>query len=110
MHGHGKENQETVPFVEWIYTAFLHCNGSLVDSSLSESPLEALYSFLVPPNSYLLRSLPTYHWPSITHSSLLKYTTLVVIIPLATPTIANKAKSKAIKVLSSPVTLLRAAP
>ena len=80
---------------EYIYTTFLHCNSSSVDLSLLESPLEALHSFFVPPRRLSLsQSSHTHHQPSITYSSTLIQTTLVVNIPLATPTIANQAKSK----------------
>ena len=48
-HGHGKEKRETVSHEECINTAFLHCNCSSVDSSLSDSPSEHCILFAHPP-------------------------------------------------------------
>ena len=66
-----QEIQETVLSREYIYTAFLHCNSSSVDLSLSESPSEALHYI---PFSY-------YHYPlySLLHILLAFYYPLVVI-------------------------------
>ena len=48
LHRHmaiAKEKQETGSYEECINTAFLHCNFSSVDSSLSQSPSLHLQSF-----------------------------------------------------------------
>ena len=55
------EKPETVSHEERINTAFLHCNRSSVDSSLSESPSESLQSFFAhPPLPVYIFSLQVY--------------------------------------------------
>ena len=69
MHGFGawirctgmamaKEKKETEAHEECINTAFLHCNCSPVDSSLSESPPLHLHSFFRPPTH------GNFEWPT----------------------------------------------
>ena len=79
------DDSEIVYHAECVNTAFLHCNFSSVDSSLSESPLESLQSFFAHPPLPVYTHMQLHSHPkppSSRHRPLLSAAALSLNMPL----------------------------